>query len=105
MAKDYAKSLYASKAWDRCRSAYLSQHNLCERCLKNNEYVPAKIVHHKVYISPSNINNPDIILSFDNLEALCQTCHNIEHHGSEEAVRHMFDEEGNVLPISPLNCE
>lgn len=75
MAKDYAVSFYESKQWKQCRESYLiSQDYICERCMS-----PAKIVHHKTYINPININDPNITLSWDNLEALCQDCHNREH--------------------------
>ena len=52
---------------------------LCERCLEKGLIVPAVIVHHKTYITPNNITDPNIVLNFDNLEALCKNCHNYEH--------------------------
>ena len=56
MAKEYAKRFYASKAWRDTQKAYMqSKHYVCERCGK-----PAVIVHHKTYISPKNINDPNI---------------------------------------------
>lgn len=97
MAKDYATTFYKGRAWEQCRKSYLSMNNLCERCLKKNAYVPAKIVHHKTYITPDNITNPDITLNFNNLEALCQDCHNAEHH--REKASYYFDNEGNIIPI------
>lgn len=75
MSKEYAKSFYNSAAWIKCKNSYIkSVHGLCERCGE-----PGDIVHHKVYISPSNINNPDVTLNHDNLEYLCRKCHNKEH--------------------------
>ena len=99
MAKEYAVSFYNSKKWERCRKSYLSKHNLCERCLIRGEYVPAKIVHHKTYITESNIHDTDITLNHDNLEALCQECHNYEHLNKDIELRYTFDKEGNVIPI------
>lgn len=52
-----------------------AQHYLCERCGE-----PAKIVHHKIWLTPKNIHEQSITLCWDNLEALCQDCHNKEHH-------------------------
>lgn len=76
MAKDYAESFYKSDAWERCRASFvISRFGICERCGR-----PGNIVHHKVYITPANINDPSITLSWDNLELLCQDCHNREHH-------------------------
>jgi len=55
-------------------------------------------VHHKTYISPANINDPNITLNWDNLEALCATCHQREH--MEQAITApglMFDDQGNLV--------
>ncbi|MFD2705468.1 HNH endonuclease [Salibacterium lacus] len=100
--KPYAKKFYKSAAWRHCRQAYfVQQHGLCERCGR-----PGDIVHHIEYITPENINDPDVTLSFENLELLCQICHNQEHHGEKELTRRdvMFDEEGNLVKAdSPLS--
>jgi 5-methylcytosine-specific restriction endonuclease McrA len=91
--KPYARHFYLSPQWRRCRDAYYKKQNgICERCGN-----AADIVHHKIYISPSNINNPKITLNFDNLELLCQDCHNKEHKKNCNT-RYSIDEEGNVLP-------
>lgn len=74
---------YKSKAWELCRKSYLSEHSLCERCYAKGYITPAKIVHHKIYLSEKNINDPSITLNFDNLEALCLECHNKEHFKSK----------------------
>lgn len=50
-----------------------------------------EIVHHKNYINISNIYEPSITMSFDNLELLCLDCHNKEHIAT-------FDEAGNIKP-------
>ena len=97
MAKDYAKKFYRSKAWRECRASYISKvYGLCERCKQ-----PGKILHHKEYITPDNINDPNITLNHDNLEFLCQECHNIEHHEKYSSVRYglEFDAEGNLIQV------
>jgi len=95
--KEWAKTFYNSDAWRDCRAAYLSSIGyLCERC--GNKLQPAKIVHHKIYLTPDNISDPNVSLCFDNLEALCQDCHNKEHHKELERIRYKFDEDGNILP-------
>lgn len=74
--KAWAKSFYLSAAWEKTRAAYLmSQDYICERCGQ-----PAKIVHHKRWLNRENINDISVTLCWDNLEALCQDCHNKEHH-------------------------
>lgn len=94
MAKEWAEPFYKSKAWRKCRHAYfIYRHGLCERCGR-----PGDIVHHKIHLNPSNINNPNVTLNFDNLELLCIDCHNKEHSTkSPVADGLMFDEEGNLV--------
>ena len=96
MAKDYAKSFYTSKEWIKCRIGYmLSQNYICERCGNT-----AMICHHKVYITPDNIDNPDITLNWNLLEALCQDCHNAEHHKKPITRNGLdFDKDGNLIQI------
>jgi 5-methylcytosine-specific restriction endonuclease McrA len=95
--KEWAKEFYHSKDWIDTRRAYLiSQHYLCERCGE-----PAKVVHHKHYLTKQNINNADIALNWDNLEALCQDCHNKEHHAAADTRRYKFDADGNIIQAQP----
>ena len=52
--KAWAKSFYLSQAWENTRAAYLmSQDYICERCGE-----PAKIAHHKRYLTRENIKLP-----------------------------------------------
>lgn len=104
--KEFAKTFYASKAWHDCRRAFLmSKNNLCERCSTPDNPVPADIVHHKVYLNRYNIDDPNITLCWDNLEALCQDCHNKEHHRKGGEKRYSFDEDGNVVLPPVLEAE
>ncbi|MDT0163831.1 HNH endonuclease [Bacillus sp. AG4(2022)] len=92
--KPWAKKFYKSAAWRKCRNAYFkSKYGLCERCAE-----PGKIVHHKRYITPDTIDNPMITLNHDNLELLCQDCHNREHHSDGITAEGLaFDSEGNLI--------
>ncbi|WP_342541030.1 HNH endonuclease [Heyndrickxia sp. FSL K6-6286] len=95
MAKPWAKSFYNSKQWKECRKGYIaSVSGLCERCDD-----PGYILHHKTYLTPKNINDPSITLSWSNLEYLCKDCHNKEHFEKYSPLRKdvMFDEEGNLV--------
>lgn len=97
MAKDYAKSFYNSRAWKDTQAAYMaSQYYICERCGG-----VARIVHHIQYITPQNINDPNITLSWDNLEALCIDCHNAEHmsKGGACAEGLRFNSNGEIVPM------
>ena len=78
--KEYAKGFYKSAAWKRARQQVITRSNgLCERCKARGIYKPGYIVHHKEYITPGNISNPNITLNLDNLEYVCEDCHNKEH--------------------------
>lgn len=107
MAKEYAKDFYSSAAWLNCRKSFLnSKMHICERCENRNGI--GNIVHHKTYITEDNINDPDITLNWDNLECLCQTCHNKEHHREEEeatATGLAFDAFGQLKRVPPVNGE
>ena len=108
--KAWAEWFYNSDAWRACREAFLqSKGYLCERCSTPDDPVAAKIAHHKTYLTKVNINDPYITLSWDNLEALCQDCHNKEHHRAERRKRYAFDEAGNLIsqspPISKIDLE
>lgn len=95
MAKEYAKSFYRSKEWIKCRNGYMdSKHYICEKCGK-----PAIIVHHKKFINPGNISNPEVTLNWNNLEALCIDCHNQIHNGCNQITTKetKFDEKGNLI--------
>lgn len=102
MAQPWAEWFYDSKEWEACRNGFMeSKYYICERCGG-----VAKICHHKIYLTPANINDPNITLNWDNLEALCQDCHTREHLTGEICVEGLqFDGEGNLIQ-SPrlLNC-
>lgn len=76
MARLFAKSFYNSKRWQDTQRIYKqSKFGICERCGRPC----GTIVHHKIHLDETNINDPNITLAFDNLELLCIDCHNQEH--------------------------
>lgn len=97
MAQPFAKAFYDSPAWQRCRKAYIEHvFGLCERCGK-----PGLILHHKILLTPENIDNPDVTLNFDNLEFVCLECHNQIHEGSSEPAvpaGFIITESGDFVP-------
>lgn len=96
MAKDFAQGFYKSKAWQRCRDTYTaSVGGLCEECLKENKITAGEIVHHKVHLSPENINDPAVSLNWENLELVCRVCHG-KLHGNRK--RYSIDPAGHVIP-------
>lgn len=92
--QEFARKFYLSKAWRNTREyIYKRDMGLCVRCGR-----PGKIVHHKIHLTPQNINDLAITLSEDNLELLCRECHAIEHEGQlPTAAGLMFDSEGNLV--------
>ena len=96
--KEYAKAFYQSSAWKRARKNVIIRSNgLCERCMAAGIYKPGVIVHHKAYITPGNINDANITLNLDNLEYICEDCHNKEHKAKTNT-RYRFDTDGRLLP-------
>lgn len=100
MAKDFARAFYKSKRWQECRAGYISSRismdgGLCERCHDK----PGYICHHKEYISPENINDPQVLLSWDNLEYVCKECHDNEHLPGHDRAPLLcgFDEKGRPV--------
>lgn len=74
------EQFYTRQSWRKCRKSYLqSKGGLCELCLKRGLIVPATQVHHKVPITTANMHDDRITLSFDNLLALCEPCHQEQH--------------------------
>lgn len=108
------QDFYRSKSWYQCKGSYIkSVDYLCERCgrvahskgdraykegKKNGQDVVFGIVHHKIHLNESNINDPYIALNHDNLEYLCIDCHNKEHFGKQTVREGLsFDSKGNVI--------
>ena len=93
--RDFAKPFYSSTAWENTRRSYIkSVGGLCERCLAKGIYRAGVIVHHKVHLSPENINDPDVTLNWNNLELLCRDCHGAEHEKIRR--RYTVDEQGRI---------
>ena len=97
MAQDFSKGFYNSKAWKETSKAYKEyRHHLCEECLSEGKYNQGEIVHHKIELTPQNINNPLISLDWNNLELVCRECHAIKH-GAKAKRRYKIDATGNIL--------
>lgn len=103
MARDFAYAFYHSAAWRKCRDTYMRMgEGLCEPCLARGVYTPAVIVHHKVKLTPENIDDPEVTLNFEHLERVCRKCHADEHpeiYPQRQAPRVWFDKDGNVVRI------
>lgn len=95
MARDFAKGFYQSRSWINTRDYVMSKyHFICQKC-KNR---PAEIVHHIVWLNASNINDPNISLSEDNLIPVCRECHAGIHEGTHATIDSVcFNEEGDLI--------
>ena len=97
MAQDFSRRFYNSKAWYNTRNAYFKNRaGLCEVCLSNGLYNQGEIVHHKIELTPENIDNPKISLDWNNLQLVCRECHE-KLHGAKQRRRYEIDAAGNVL--------
>lgn len=104
MAREFAKSFYKSKQWQKCRAAYIAKRKaidggMCESCHER----PGYIVHHKIELTPENINDPDVALGHGNLKYDCTECHNRENgrgnHDVPGLVQYVFGSEGDLIPV------
>ena len=74
--------------------------------MERGELKPADVVHHKIPLTPENVDDPDISLNPDRLIALCDDCHTEVHRmlgvgamngRKEDEPRVGFDADGNVV--------
>lgn len=92
--REFAKAFYESPAWRRTRAYILKRDaGLCAHCGE-----PGVIVHHKIELTPRNIDDPAIALGEDNLETVCRTCHALIHEGTPPLADGLaFDADGNII--------
>lgn len=57
------------RQWRKIRARYVAKHPLCEPCQKEDGLTPTQEVHHILPLSRGGTHN------FDNLMALCKSCH------------------------------
>jgi len=93
--REFARHVYQGKPWARAREYIIQRDDgLCARCGN-----PGDTVHHIIWLTPENVDDPAIVYSENNLELLCQDCHNKEHHANAATAEGlMFDAEGNLVP-------
>lgn len=99
MAAPWTHGFYQSAVWISTAHAYMAHvDGLCERCRSRGLLVPAVLVHHRIHLTPENINDPAVSLAWANLEALCQDCHNKEHHRDQGPQRYAWGPDGSMIP-------
>ena len=89
------KRFYKSQAWKKTAAAYArSQNYLCEICKDQGLLTPGEFVHHKVHLNEINFSDPNVSLSWDNLQLVCRK-HHAELH-RKNVKRYSIDETGHV---------
>lgn len=97
MARDFAGQFYNSQQWKKCRETYAaSVGGLCEICWGKGKVAAGEIVHHKIFLTPDNINDPNVTMNWDNLQLVCRDCHAVIHKGIADR-RYKIDELGRVI--------
>lgn len=85
MHDQFANAFYGSSEWRKCRAAFRrAKGGLCERCAAAGRITPGTEVHHKIRLTPDNLGDPEVTLNWQNLELLCETCHEEEHRRKAE---------------------
>jgi hypothetical protein len=80
MAQDFAKRLYTSTPWINLRfNLIIERGPKCQRCKRVIVDTSKLIGHHKIPLTPNNINDIKVTLNKDNVELICFKCHNVEH--------------------------
>lgn len=98
MSATWATAFYKSAQWKKCRRGFISyKRGLCERCLSRGILTPGNRVHHKVYLTAENINKPEVSLNWNNLELLCEKCHEDIHSAPGTKNRMSISRDGTVI--------
>lgn len=114
MAREFSQHIYSSARWkhgiaDRSKpSSYwhypkkladgrIVPDGMCERCFERGYLVPAEIIHHIEWLTPENVNDPEVTYGYANLQRVCRDCHAKIHSGDDTTRRYVFDENGRVV--------
>ena len=94
IARQFAQAFYHSPQWRAVRKQVLRRDQFtCRDCTGR-----ATEVHHRIELTPMNINDPSIALNPDNLESLCWLCHDKRTKGCSDAGSgYAFDDDGQVI--------
>lgn len=95
MAREFVGNFYKTAAWKKLRDSYIkSVGGLCERCYASGIIRHGDTIHHKIHLTPENINDPAVTMNPENLELLCRQCHADVHRKNQ--LRYQVDEMGKV---------
>ena len=86
------------------RSIYSKEKSDRRRVMRNMQRTAGYIVHHKIELTPENINDVNITLGINNLKYDCHICHQKEGAKDGEAerlIRYEFDKDGDLRELPP----
>lgn len=90
---DKIRKFYKSDRWKIARAIRIvAASGLCEKC-----GAIGTEVHHKVHLTPENVDDPNVSINQDNLILLCKDCHNKEHERFTDTKDYCFDSDGNMV--------
>lgn len=102
MAKPFSMKFYKTRAWQDCRNGYATYRgHLCEECLRRGMLTYGEIVHHKIELTPDNIDDPEITLNYQNLQLLCRSCHAEVHDQRKKSRRFTIGPDGEIIVKIP----
>lgn len=82
-------AFYHSKAWRDLSYLLRLNSGKCQRCGRIADMKQLH-AHHKVILTPLNVNDTSISLNPDNIEILCNSCHDEEHNRFGYAEHHIY---------------
>lgn len=82
-------TFYHSKAWRDLSYLLRLKSGKCQRCGRVADMKQLH-AHHKVLLTPSNVNDTTISLNPDNIEILCNSCHDEEHNRFGYTEHHIY---------------
>lgn len=68
---DQGRNIYKTAKWKQLRGYKIAVNPLCENCLHYNKAVTAQVIDHII-----EIEDGGAIWDINNLQSLCNTCHN-----------------------------
>lgn len=95
--RNLRQKAYQNTKWRKMRDTYMHEHPICEECLKQGKVTPAEDIHHKRSPFQKGEVNWNLLLDYNNLEAVCKDCHGRIHakqqgHITPEEIIRQLDE-------------
>lgn len=99
---EYYDEFYHSNEWKEVRQAVLERdHYLCQICKRHGVVRQATTVHHLIPLRTDYSKR----LEMDNLETICQSCHNKEHNErskrlSQKKLKNKIQKRNDIISFS-----